>query len=186
MTKGELKQVLDLHAAWLGNSAGGKRAILSGADLSGADLRSADLRGADLHGAYLSGADLRSADLRSADLHGAILSGADLRSADLRGAILRKAALSEDTILPTGETWKVYRSDVVGALLANSVAVEEIVAKSWHVHAWTGCPMAARFHTDNIKGVPALLRPRAEQFIQFFDSGLLNDLPKEMGWIQKK
>ena len=37
-TTDQLKQVLELHAAWLGNRAGGERANLCGADLSGADL----------------------------------------------------------------------------------------------------------------------------------------------------
>ena len=89
MTREQLKEVLDLHAAWLGKKPEGKRA-----DLSGANLRSADLRSANLSGADLSGADLRSADLRSANLSGADLSGANLRSADLRSANLRSADLS--------------------------------------------------------------------------------------------
>lgn len=42
MTKDELQQVLDLHAAWLGNLADGKRANLSGANLYGADLSRAE------------------------------------------------------------------------------------------------------------------------------------------------
>jgi hypothetical protein len=46
--------------------------------------------------------------------------------------------------------------------------------------------MATRFHTSGIEGVPALFRPRAKQFIQFFDARLLDDLPEEMGWIPKK
>jgi len=36
MTAEELKQVIDLHAVWLGNRADGKKANLSWADLSGA------------------------------------------------------------------------------------------------------------------------------------------------------
>jgi len=120
------------------------------------------------------------------ELHAEWLGSNKGERADLRSANLRSAYLSKDTILPTGETWNVYRTDVVGALLANSVAVEEIVAKSWTVHDWTACPMATRFHTSSLEGVPALLRPRAEQFIQFFDARLLDDLPEEMGWLVKK
>jgi len=105
----EIKHVLELHAAWLGNREGGKRAdlrgadlrgadlsgaYLSGADLRGADLSGADLRGANLSGAYLSGADLRGADLSGANLSGAYLSRADLRGADLSGANLSGAYLS--------------------------------------------------------------------------------------------
>ena len=56
MTKEELKQVLDLHAAWLGNREGGKRANLHGADLSSANLRSANLSSANLRSANLSSA----------------------------------------------------------------------------------------------------------------------------------
>jgi hypothetical protein len=241
MTREEIKQVLDLHAEWLGNYNKGKRADLSGADLYAADLSGADLSGADLsvanlyganlyganlyvanlsgadlyganlpranlyganlsranlsganlsganlYGANLYGANLYGANLSGANLSGANLSGANLSGANLPGADLSGAKLDKGTRLSTGETWEEYRRDVVGALLANSVAIEEIVAKSWQVHDWTGCPMAARFHTDKIGGVPALLRPRAEQFIQFFDARLLDDLPEEMGWLPKK
>ena len=47
-TTDQLKQVLELHAAWLGNRAGGERADLRDANLSGADLRDANLSGANL------------------------------------------------------------------------------------------------------------------------------------------
>ena len=60
-TAKQLKQVLELHAAWLGSGVDGKRANLRDADLRDADLYGADLRDADLYGA-----DLRSADLRDA------------------------------------------------------------------------------------------------------------------------
>jgi hypothetical protein len=33
--------------------------------------------------------------------------------------------------------------------------------------------MAWAFSCADLSGVPALLRPRAEQFIQFFDAGLI-------------
>lgn len=141
MTQNEIKQVLDLHAAWSVNREGGQRA----------NLYEAYLYEAYLSKAYLSG-----------------------------------AKLDKSTRLPTGETWEVYRKEVVASLLANSIAIEEIVAKSWNVHDWTSCPMATRFHTNDINGVPVLLRPRAEQFIQFFDAKLLDDLPEEMGWLPKK
>ena len=78
MNSEQLKQVLELHAAWLGNRAGGKRA-----DLRGADLRSTYLRGANLYGANLRGADLYGANLRGADLYGADLYGADLRDVNI-------------------------------------------------------------------------------------------------------
>jgi hypothetical protein len=184
MTREEIKTVLDLHASWLGNREGGVRADLSGANLREADLSGANLSEANLSGANLGGANLREANLRGADLSGANLSGAYLGGANLREADLSGANLDKNTTLPTGETWEEYRRDVVGALLANSVAVEDIVAASWHIHSWKACPMATRFHTGDISGVPALLRPRAEQFIQFFDARLLDDLPKEMGWIK--
>jgi hypothetical protein len=91
ITKEELKQVLDLHAAWLGNREGGNRANLSGADLSGADLSGADLSGADLSGANLSGANLE----------------------DCKGA---EVALAQTSIVPdTGPFfgWKKCRGDVI-------------------------------------------------------------------------
>ena len=102
MDKNELAKVLCQHQMWLEN-AGGKRAILIGADLreanltgtnlSEAILRQADLRGASLFGARLFYADLRVANLYGANLYGADLYGADLRGADLRGANLCSANL---------------------------------------------------------------------------------------------
>ena len=94
----EEKLILQRHAAWLADEAGGKRANLSGANLSGADLYGADLYGANLYDADLRGADLRDANLRganlrNADLYGANLYGADLRGANLYGADLRGADL---------------------------------------------------------------------------------------------
>ena len=74
----EEKLILQRHAAWLADEAGGKRANLRNADLRDADLRNADLRGANL----------RNADLRDADLYGANLYDADLRNADLCNADL--------------------------------------------------------------------------------------------------
>ena len=66
MTKDEIQQVLELHAAWLDDREGGERADLCDADLRGADLRGANLRGADLRGANLCGANLCGANLHDA------------------------------------------------------------------------------------------------------------------------
>ena len=49
-------QILQRHAKWLADEAGGEKA----------NLRGADLRGADLHEANLYGANLRGADLYEA------------------------------------------------------------------------------------------------------------------------
>ena len=57
MDKYELAKVLCQHQMWLEN-AGGKRAILIGADLRGADLRGANLCSANLCGADLCDAKL--------------------------------------------------------------------------------------------------------------------------------
>ena len=84
----EEKLILQRHAAWLADEAGGKRANLYGANLYGADLRGANLYDANLRGANLRGADLRDADLYGANLYDADLRGADLRVADLCGADL--------------------------------------------------------------------------------------------------
>jgi len=89
----EEKLILQRHAAWLADEAGGKRANLYGANLYGADLRGANLYDANLRGANLRGADLRDADLYGANLYGADLYGANLYDADLRGADLRVADL---------------------------------------------------------------------------------------------
>lgn len=98
MDKYELAKVLCQHQMWV-EDAGGKRAILIGADLreanlTGADLGEAILRKADLSGASLFNARLFYADLRVANLCGADLRNANLFCANLRGANLRGANLS--------------------------------------------------------------------------------------------
>lgn len=105
-----------------------------------------------------------------ADLRGADLSGAYLRGADLSGAIF-----SEDTILETGEPWKVYLSEVVPALLiaGGRTLAEMLTPNIWECHSWCNCPMAEAFSTHDITGVPILFKPRAEQFIRYFDARLI-------------
>jgi hypothetical protein len=161
-------------------------ANLEGANLEGANLEGANLEGENLEGENLEGENMEGANLEGANLWGAKLRGANLEGANLEGANLEGVTLDDATILPTGETWKVYRTEVVPSLLSNSLKIETLVAESWNVHSWSGCPMAMRFHTDKLEGVPALLRPRVEQFVQFFDARLLDGLPEEMGWIQKE
>jgi len=64
VTSDEIKTVLDLHAKWVRDEDGGKRAY----------LRGANLQRAYLHGAYLHGAYLQDANLRGAYLQGAKVS----------------------------------------------------------------------------------------------------------------
>ena len=117
-----------------------------------------------LRGANLGGADLRGANLGGADLRGANLYGANLRGANLRGATI-----------PTGETWEQYLDSVVPAFLtAGGKRLEEVATEEhWNCHDWNNCPTAAAFPGCGIEAVPVLLRPRAEQFIQFFDARLI-------------
>ncbi len=129
-----------------------QQAVNSGADLGSADLGSANLRGANLRGANLGSADLGSADLGSADLCGADLCGA------------------KNVHLPTGETWEEYLTETVPALLTAGGKSLESFVEHFACHSWDNCPMAYAFDTHDLSGVPLLLRPRAEQFIQFFDA----------------
>ncbi len=130
MTAEELKQVLDLHAAWLGNSEKGSRAYLSEANLRGANLRGANLseaylRGANLSEAYLGGANLRGANLRGANLSEAYLSGANLRGAYLSGAVGAEVALAQCAILPSDGPiwgWKKCRNGVLVKLIIGDTA----------------------------------------------------------------
>jgi hypothetical protein len=93
-TPEQLKEILNLHAAYLRGEAAGTRANLRGANLYGAYLAGADLAGANLAGAYLAGADLAGANLARANLAGANLAGANLAGADLYGANLYGAYLA--------------------------------------------------------------------------------------------
>ncbi|MEA3199484.1 MAG: hypothetical protein QOE90_912 [Thermoplasmata archaeon] len=101
--------------------------------------------------------------------------GAEGARANLYGANLRGAKLSDETVIETGETWKAYVGEVVPALLcAGGRPVAEIATpKTWECHSWTNCPMAEAFGADNLGDVPVLLRPRADQFIRYFDAGLI-------------
>ena len=120
---------------------------------------------ANLYGANLVGANLDGADLYGASLYGASLVGANLYGANLDGA----------TRLTTGETWDEYLRETLPALLtAGGRALAEVAtAEHWDCHNWGNCPMHAAFGAADIGGVPILLRPRAEQFIKFFDSKLI-------------
>ena len=144
-------------------------ANLGGANLRGANLGGANLRGANLRGANLGGANLRGANLRYADLGGADLRDANLRDADLRGANLRDANL-RDAKLETGETFDEYRTQVVPALL--TAGGHPVPDEAWTCHSWKNCPMAAAFGVDDIAQIPALHRPRVEQFVRLFDAGV--------------
>lgn len=59
------------------------------------------------------------------------------------------------------------------ALLTAGGKSLESFAEHWQCHTWNNCPVAHAFDTRDLSGVPPLLRPRAEQFIQFFDAGLI-------------
>jgi hypothetical protein len=160
-------------------------AVKSGANLEGANLRGANLRGANLRGANLEGANLRGANLRDANLEGANLEGANLEGANLlgvnlRGANLRGANLegvnlegAKDLRLPTGELLSEYIADVMPALLTGGGKALEDVAEHWGCHTWENCPLAFAYDCKGIEGLPPLLRPRGEQFVQLFDGGLL-------------
>lgn len=115
-----------------------------------------------IRAALMAGADLRGADLCGANLRGADLRDADLRDADLCGA--------ENLRLPTGETWDEYLTVTVPALLTAGGQSLESFAEHWQCHTWDNCPMAHAFRGASLEDVPVLLRPRAEQFIQFFDA----------------
>ncbi len=132
-------------------------ALAAGADLGGADLGEADLGGADLGGA----------DLRGANLGGANLRGANLVGANLRGANLGRA---ENVRLPTGETLNEYFAETVPALLTAGGKSLESFKEHWECHSWDNCPIAHAFDVNELRSVPLLLRPRADQFVMLFDA----------------
>jgi uncharacterized protein YjbI with pentapeptide repeats len=170
----------NLRGADLGG-ANLRGADLRGANLGGANLRGADLGDANLGGANLRGANLGGANLRGADLGGADLGGADLGDANLGGANLRGADLGDDTVLPDGVVWNAYVADLVPALLtAGGKRLEDVATEAvWGCHRWgsdgeaLGCPIATAFNVHALSAVPVLYRAQANQFIQFFDAGLV-------------
>ena len=104
---------------------------------------------------------------------GANLWGADLGGADLGGANLWGAKMNERTTLPAGYKWDVYLSEVVPALLAAGGQPLARIAEAWKCHEWQNCPMAVAFQVRDPADVPALYRWEAEQFVRFFDAGLI-------------
>src|SRR5882757_2856144 len=114
------------------------------------------------------------ANLRSANLSSANLSSANLSSADLSYANLSYANLDDSTPIDTGETWKEYKEQTVPALLiAGGKALRDVIEQSWDCHSWENCPMAVAFDVHKVEDVPILYRPRAEQFIRYFDAKML-------------
>jgi hypothetical protein len=153
-------------------------ANLIGADLMGANLGVANLRGANLRGADLRGADLGRADLTGANLMYANLRGADLGRADLTGANLEvanltKTKLTDQTIIDTGETWLVYRTEVVPQLLIAAGERSTAAIAAWGQHTWTTCPMQVAFNINDLDQAPLSLRQRIHQFVRFYDAELL-------------
>ena len=140
----ELDEILDKHAKWLKNEAGGVRANLLYTDLGDANLAEANLFGAKLHGAnlqkanlqgaYLHGADLQYADLQYADLSGANLYDAKLHGANLQHADLREADLG-DTDLRNAN---LHGADLSGANL-RGVDLRGVKANELTTGFWT-CP----------------------------------------------
>jgi uncharacterized protein YjbI with pentapeptide repeats len=160
--KGEAE---DLRAAVI--AAVASDANLQYANLQDANLQGANLQYANLQDANLQGANLQYANLQDANLQGAKLQGANLQYANLQDAKLQDA---KDLRLPTGETWHEYLTETVPALLTAGGQPLESFAEHFACHSWENCPMAHAFNTHDLSGVPVLLRPRAEQFIQFFDA----------------
>ena len=160
-----IKRHFDDAVLFEADDAGSMKGALEAAVNVGANLRGANLYGANLRGAHLDGANLRGANLRGANIDGAYLRGAQLQGANLRGV----------TRLPTGETWDEYLREVVPALLtAGGRTLAEVATEEhWDCHSWKNCPMHAAFDASDIADVPILLRPRAEQFVQFFDAKLI-------------
>ena len=91
----------------------------------------------------------------------AIKSSADLSYANL--------SFADNLRLPTGETWQEYLTETVPALLTAGGKSLGDFAEAFQCHEWTNCPMAFAFGVHNLKNIPILYRPRAEQFIMFFD-----------------
>jgi hypothetical protein len=112
-------------------------------------------------------------------LYGANLRGAKLEDANLEDANLRDANLEGANKIETGESWETYLAETVPALLvAGGKHLSDILtAKVWDCHSWENCPMATAFDVHSVADIPVLLRPRAEQFIRYFDAKLI---PMEM------
>lgn len=110
-----LDEILDAHARWLRNEAGGVRA-----DLSGAKLFNVRLRGLALAHTDFSNADLRGSDLSSScDLTACELTGSDLREARCCDSTFAKAVMAQSQL----HRADFSRCDLTRAILTGSQLV---------------------------------------------------------------
>jgi len=116
MTQTKLKEILELHTAWVSDPRAGERANLTRANLYEANLPKANLYMANLYEANLYAANLERADLQGANLDGANLYGASLSEAKN----IPDLAAAQTSIVPeqgqfTG--WKKCQNGVLVRLL---------------------------------------------------------------------
>lgn len=59
-------------------------------------------------------------------------------------------------------------------LIAGGRSLAEVATlETWACHNWNNCPMASAFNVHSLSDVPPLFRHEANQFVQFFDQGLI-------------
>jgi hypothetical protein len=125
----------------------------------------------------------RTSEARTSEARTSEARTSEARTSETRtsGANLRGADLGDDTVLPDGVVWNAYVADLVPALLtAGGKRLEDVATEAvWGCHRWgsdgeaLGCPIATAFNVHALSAVPVLYRAQANQFIQFFDAGLV-------------
>ena len=101
--------------------------------------------------------------------------------ANLSGADL------SDARIETGETLDEYARETGPALIA--AGGHPVPESAWSCHAWKdskglSCPMASAFGIASEAEAPRLLRPRVEQFIRLYDSGIIMGPPDKNGHLR--
>jgi hypothetical protein len=160
---------------------------LANADLSSTNLKRALMTGADLCGSNLYQTDFTEAGLQRVNLHYAHLDRTNLTNADLCNANIENAGLTNSIItmgcrLPSGHSWETYLTTIVPALLkAGGRTINEILdLGAWNCHDWANCPAAVAFGVNQLSRIPLLYQKMVQEFILFFDAGLIPE-PKREG-----
>lgn len=142
MTQEQLDAMADLHARFLSNRIGGRRASLrmvdiSGLSLSGKDMRQVDFTGcvmqrmnlsktnfqeAKLYACDLSGSNLTQCNFARADLRGAKIVMANLEGANLDKADLRVGGIADEGNYDSGRNVTFKGANLSGARLVGSMA----------------------------------------------------------------
>jgi len=176
LNENELREALDLHAAWHTDPGSGRRLELTHVDLKGANLQSAKiyraiLENVDFREANLQGASFHGSEIRSSNFSGSVLDRTDFESTTIedanfescmaRGIVLANARVSRTSFdracLENGNLAKsTFRSS---SMRATALGTAHLVRWSWQAGSLNGANLSssdltgARFRDADLRNV---------------------------------